>query len=233
MEDFDVSNSNVPKSITATSIDSIPEISRNTQSCYNIFFILISIISLILGIKLLIEKETYLLKEFEHYNLLYFFVIVYTFGFFTALLLSIILSLLIYLIWNIILCFKKRRQINSELDLLISEDQKISIISYTFGILIVMLILLYLIAIIIGIYLLLKIKKNSRYKDYIHYFLVYCFILLNILIGCSLFFIFLFVLFCIKPKESSIRQKNYKINDIQLHNIENEIQEAFEQYQIK
>jgi hypothetical protein len=232
MEEFEVTNSNVPKSITATSIDSIPELSRNTQTCYNIFFILISIISLILGIKLFIEKETSLLKEFEHYNLLYFFVIVYTFGFFTALLLSIILSLLIYLIWTIILCFKKRIQINSELDLLISEDQKISIISYTFGILIVMLILLYLIAIIIGIYLLLKIKKNSRYKDYIHYFLVYCFILLNILIGCSLFFIFLFVLFCIKPKES-IRQKNYKIDDRKLHNIENEIQEAFEQYQNK
>ena len=59
MEEFEVTNSNVPKSITATSIDSIPELSRNTQTCYNIFFILISIISLILGIKLLVEKETY------------------------------------------------------------------------------------------------------------------------------------------------------------------------------
>ena len=71
-----------------------------------IFFILISIISLILGIKLLVEKETYFLKEFEHYNLLYLFVIVYTFGFITALILSIILSLLIFLLFIIILCFK-------------------------------------------------------------------------------------------------------------------------------
>ena len=232
MEEFEVTNSNVPKSITATSIDSIPELSRNTQTCYNIFFILISIISLILGIKLLVEKETYFLKEFEHYNLLYLFVIVYTFGFITALILSIILSLLIYLLWNIILCFKKRKQIKTELDLLISEDQHISLISYTFGILIIMLIILYLFGIIIGIYLLFQIKKNSRYKDYIHYFLVYCFIILNILIGFSLFFIFLFVLFCIKPKES-IRQNNYKIDDSKLHNIEHEIQEAFEQYHNK
>ncbi len=56
MEDFEVSNSNVPQSISVSSIDSVPEISKANQFCFKVFFICVSIISLILGIKLLIEK---------------------------------------------------------------------------------------------------------------------------------------------------------------------------------
>jgi hypothetical protein len=229
MEDYDISNSNVPHSITATSIDSLPEITKVTQFYFKIYFILISIVSFILGLKIIYERDNYLIKEFEEYNLLYIFIIIYTFGFFSALILSFVISFLIYLISKIIFCFKKRKEINNELDLLIEEDKKISFISYSFGILIVMLIILYLLVIIYGIYLLVILKKDKYYKDYIHYFYIYCFIILNIFIGISLFFIFIFVLCCSKNKES-IRQKKIQISEEKINNVKHEIKEAFDQY---
>ena len=230
MQDFEVSNSNVPQSISVSSIDSVPEISKANQFCFKVFFICVSIVSLILGIKLLIEKEIYILKEFEEYNFLFVYIVIYSFGFLTSLFFSISISLVIYLISKIIFCFKKRKEIKNELDALIEEDVKISFISYSFAILIIMLILLYLFGVIFGIYLLVKIQKNKYYKDYIHYFWVYCFIVLNIFIGFSLIFIFLYVMICSKIK-ASIRQKNIKINDKELNNIQKEIEEAFQQYQ--
>ena len=71
------------------------KLQKTLNFVFKIYFILISIVSFILGLKIIYERDNYIIKEFEEYNLLYIFIIIYTFGFFSALILSFVISFLI------------------------------------------------------------------------------------------------------------------------------------------
>jgi hypothetical protein len=191
---------------------------------FKIFFISMSIVCSIFGIFLLINKDYYFSNDynFKYLNLLIIFVYVYTIGILSAILISFVLSIFIFIILKIINCCKKKKQNNMNLGNNIDE---LSFINLWISISTLIIIFLYLLTLLYGIFLIIKMRKNINYKDYLKFFFLYSFIIINILLGFSLFILFLKKLFT-KQKNSN-RVKHYKLEEEYLENIEKEINQAF------
>jgi len=191
---------------------------------FKIFFISLSIVSSIFGIFLLFNKDYYFSNDykFKYLNLLIIFVYVYTIGILSAILISFVLSIFIFIILKIINCCKKKKQNNMNLGNNIDE---LSFINLWISISTLIIIFLYLLTLLYGIFLIIKMRKNINYKDYLKFFFLYSFIIINILLGFSLFILFLKKLFT-KQKNSN-RVKHYKLEEEYLENIEKEINQAF------
>ena len=191
---------------------------------FKIFFISMSIVCSIFGIFLLINKEYYFSNEykFKYLNLLIIFVYVYTIGILSAIIISFFLSIFIFIILKIINCCKKKKQNNMHLGNNIDE---ISFLNLCISISTLIIIFLYLLTLVYGIFLIIKMRKNINYKDYLKFFFLYSFILINILLGLSLFIKFLKKLFT--KQKTSNRVKHYKLEEEYIENIEKEINQAF------
>ena len=191
---------------------------------FKIFFISMSIVCSIFGIFLLINKEYYFSNEykFKYLNLLIIFVYVYTIGILSAIIISFVLSIFIFIILKIINCCKKKKQNNMNLGNNIDE---LSFINLWISISTLIIIFLYLLTLLYGIFLIIKMRKNINYKDYLKFFFLYSFIIINILLGFSLFILFLKKLFT--KQKTSNRVKHYKLEEEYLENIEKEINQAF------
>ena len=191
---------------------------------FKIFFISMSIVCSIFGIFLLINKDYYFSNDynFKYLNLLIIFVYVYTIGILSAILISFVLSIFIFIILKIINCCKKKKQNNMNLGNNIDE---LSFINLWISISTLIIIFLYLLTLLYGIFLIIKMRKNINYKDYLKFFFLYSFILINILLGLSLFIKFLKKLFT--KQKTSNRVKHYKLEEEYIENIEKEINQAF------
>ncbi len=191
---------------------------------FKIFFISMSIVCSIFGIFLLINKDYYFSNDynFKYLNLLIIFVYVYTIGILSAILISFVLSIFIFIILKIINCCKKKKQNNMNLGNNIDE---LSFINLWISISTLIIIFLYLLTLLYGIFLIIKMRKNINYKDYLKFFFLYSFIIINILLGFSLFILFLKKLFT--KQKTSNRVKHYKLEEEYLENIEKEINQAF------
>ena len=191
---------------------------------FKIFFISMSIVCSIFGIFLLINKDYYFSNEykFKYLNLLIIFVYVYTIGILSAIIISFFLSIFIFIILKIINCCKKKKQNNMHLGNNIDE---ISFLNLCISISTLIIIFLYLLTLLYGIFLIIKMRKNINYKDYLKFFFLYSFIIINILLGLSLFIKFLKKLFT--KQKTSNRVKHYKLEEEYLENIEKEINQAF------
>ena len=191
---------------------------------FKIFFISMSIVSSIFGIFILFNKDYYFSNDykFKYLNLLIIFVYVYTIGILSAIIISFFLSIFIFIILKIINCCKKKKQNNMHLGNNIDE---ISFINLCISISTLIIIFLYLLTLLYGIFLIIKMRKNINYKDYLKFFFLYSFIIINILLGLSLFIKFLKKLFT--KKKNSNRVKHYKLEEEYLENIEKEINQAF------
>ena len=191
---------------------------------FKIFFISLSIVSSIFGIFLLFNKDYYFSNDykFKYLNLLIIFVYVYTIGILSAILISFVLSIFIFIILKIINCCKKKKQNNMNLGNNIDE---LSFINLWISISTLIIIFLYLLTLLYGIFLIIKMRKNINYKDYLKFFFLYSFILINILLGLSLFIKFLKKLFT--KQKTSNRVKHYKLEEEYIENIEKEINQAF------
>ena len=191
---------------------------------FKIFFISLSIVSSIFGIFLLINKDYYFSNDynFKYLNLLIIFVYVYTIGILSAIIISFVLSIFIFIILKIINCCKKKKQNNMNLGNNIDE---LSFINLWISISTLIIIFLYLLTLLYGIFLIIKMRKNINYKDYLKFFFLYSFIIINILLGFSLFILFLKKLFT--KQKTSNRVKHYKLEEEYLENIEKEINQAF------
>ena len=191
---------------------------------FKIFFISMSIVCSIFGIFLLINKEYYFSNEykFKYLNLLIIFVYIYTIGILSAIIISFVLSIFIFIILKIINCCKKKKQNNMNLGNNIDE---LSFINLWISISTLIIIFLYLLTLLYGIFLIIKMRKNINYKDYLKFFFLYSFIIINILLGFSLFILFLKKLFT--KQKTSNRVKHYKLEEEYLENIEKEINQAF------
>ena len=191
---------------------------------FKIFFISMSIVCSIFGIFLLINKDYYFSNDynFKYLNLLIIFVYVYTIGILSAILISFVLSIFIFIILKIINCCKKKKQNNMNLGNNIDE---LSFINLWISISTLIIIFLYLLTLLYGIFLIIKMRKNINYKDYLKFFFLYSFIIINILLGFSLFILFLKKLFT--KQKTSNRVKHYKLEEEYIENIEKEINQAF------
>ena len=191
---------------------------------FKIFFISLSIVSSIFGIFLLFNKDYYFSNDykFKYLNLLIIFVYVYTIGILSAIIISFFLSIFIFIILKIINCCKKKKQNNMHLGNNIDE---ISFLNLCISISTLIIIFLYLLTLVYGIFLIIKMRKNINYKDYLKFFFLYSFILINILLGLSLFIKFLKKLFT--KQKTSNRVKHYKLEEEYIENIEKEINQAF------
>ena len=191
---------------------------------FKIFFISMSIVCSIFGIFLLINKDYYFSNDynFKYLNLLIIFVYVYTIGILSAIIISFFLSIFIFIILKIINCCKKKKQNNMHLGNNIDE---ISFLNLCISISTLIIIFLYLLTLLYGIFLIIKMRKNINYKDYLKFFFLYSFILINILLGLSLFIKFLKKLFT--KQKTSNRVKHYKLEEEYIENIEKEINQAF------
>jgi hypothetical protein len=191
---------------------------------FKIFFISMSIVSSIFGIFILFNKDYYFSNDykFKYLNLLIIFVYVYTIGILSAIIISFFLSIFIFIILKIINCCKKKKQNNMHLGNNIDE---ISFLNLCISISTLIIIFLYLLTLVYGIFLIIKMRKNINYKDYLKFFFLYSFILINILLGLSLFIKFLKKLFT--KQKTSNRVKHYKLEEEYIENIEKEINQAF------
>jgi hypothetical protein len=191
---------------------------------FKIFFISMSIVSSIFGIFILFNKDYYFSNDykFKYLNLLIIFVYVYTIGILSAIIISFVLSIFIFIILKIINCCKKKKQNNMNLGNNIDE---LSFINLWISISTLIIIFLYLLTLLYGIFLIIKMRKNINYKDYLKFFFLYSFIIINILLGFSLFILFLKKLFT--KQKTSNRVKHYKLEEEYLENIEKEINQAF------
>ena len=191
---------------------------------FKIFFISMSIVCSIFGIFLLINKDYYFSNDynFKYLNLLIIFVYIYTIGILSAIIISFVLSIFIFIILKIINCCKKKKQNNMNLGNNIDE---LSFINLWISISTLIIIFLYLLTLLYGIFLIIKMRKNINYKDYLKFFFLYSFIIINILLGLSLFIKFLKKLFT--KQKTSNRVKHYKLEEEYLENIEKEINQAF------
>ena len=191
---------------------------------FKIFFISMSIVCSIFGIFLLINKDYYFSNDynFKYLNLLIIFVYIYTIGILSAIIISFVLSIFIFIILKIINCCKKKKQNNMHLGNNIDE---ISFLNLCISISTLIIIFLYLLTLLYGIFLIIKMRKNINYKDYLKFFFLYSFIIINILLGLSLFIKFLKKLFT--KQKTSNRVKHYKLEEEYLENIEKEINQAF------
>ena len=191
---------------------------------FKIFFISMSIVCSIFGIFLLINKDYYFSNDynFKYLNLLIIFVYIYTIGILSAIIISFVLSIFIFIILKIINCCKKNKQNNMNLGNNIDE---LSFINLWISISTLIIIFLYLLTLLYGIFLIIKMRKNINYKDYLKFFFLYSFIIINILLGFSLFILFLKKLFT--KQKTSNRVKHYKLEEEYIENIEKEINQAF------
>jgi hypothetical protein len=191
---------------------------------FKIFFISMSIVSSIFGIFILFNKDYYFSNDykFKYLNLLIIFVYVYTIGILSAIIISFFLSIFIFIILKIINCCKKKKQNNMHLGNNIDE---ISFLNLCISISTLIIIFLYLLTLLYGIFLIIKMRKNINYKDYLKFFFLYSFIIINILLGLSLFIKFLKKLFT--KQKTSNRVKHYKLEEEYIENIEKEINQAF------
>lgn len=191
---------------------------------FKIFFISMSIVSSIFGIFILFNKDFYFSNDykFKYLNLLIIFVYVYTIGILSAIIISFFLSIFIFIILKIINCCKKKKQNNMHLGNNIDE---ISFLNLCISISTLIIIFLYLLTLLYGIFLIIKMRKNINYKDYLKFFFLYSFIIINILLGLSLFIKFLKKLFT--KQKTSNRVKHYKLEEEYIENIEKEINQAF------
>jgi len=225
MNENEIDNSIITSShdISKETINS-DNINREDTIGFKLFFISLSIVSSIFGIFIIYNKEYYFSNEydFKYLTHLRIFVIVYTILILLAILISFLLSIFIYIILKIINCCKKKKENNIYLGNNIDE---ISFINLCISISTLIIIFLYLSTLIFGIFLIIKMRKNINYKDYLKFFFLYSFIIINILLGFSLFILFLKKLFT--KQKTSNRVKHYKLEEEYIENIEKEINQAF------
>ena len=113
------------------SLDSIEEMSSKNRTFFRLTLITINIISFIIGIYILYNNNYYLNPDFKfsNYISLYFFIILYSFGMLSALILSFLFSLVLKIIYHYKNNNSKDNNINSSKNDLMENEQDHSQIS--------------------------------------------------------------------------------------------------------
>ena len=225
------------------SFDSVQEMSSKNRTLIGLSLIIINIISFILGIYILYNNDYYLNPEFHFSNRvsLYVFTILYSSGMLSALIISFVFSLIVKLIYKYINNNnspdnngkEKLDLINSENDqtslsffIINKKHNEIALIPFTLSYFIIFTIVIYFIALPYAFILIIKLFQNDFLRKIFSFFLLYLFIILNLVAGLILV-LFLFYIVFVK-KRGNVRKQEYNIDNSNLDNIKNEIRNAMQ-----
>ena len=223
---------------TQSSINSNPELKEKKIYYLRISLIIINIISGILGIYILNNKQYYLSQDykFEYRDSLLLFIILYSLGMFAAIIFAFIFAIFIKLciyIKKIFCCGRDnfinnnedRQSENSFRNLLLNSNE-MSIIPYTFSIFVVATTIIYFFSLPYSIFLLIFFSKNDIYSYCQNFSLLYLFVIINTIAGLILFYVLIIVVFA--KRDGSFRQRNIFIDDNNLNDFRNEIRAAMQ-----
>ena len=219
------------KKYTVNTIDSLPEF--NNKSYLSKIIIGISCSSLILGIYIIINKSYYFNYKF---NLLYYYIIIYTFGLFVLFFFFFIITLILKLIKK---CFKSKNNDNintikliEEKEILLDENyndnillneidniDNIEIIPYTLSICIFLGIILYVVGFPFSFYLIYLFIKYHFY-----FFIICLFIFINDISGAI--FLFILIAFIRNKTPNSLRKMSFYYDEDNLMAAYNEVKDA-------
>ena len=239
-EDISKNDISRKRKYTVDSIESAPEFQHKTYLSKIIFSI--SLLSLIIGLFLLFNQSYYLNPQynFAKLKLLYYYIIIYTFGLFGVLLIAFCLALLIKLINSIRKCIKSKKNDNDKEHNLVEEEESednfltqmlenadnISMIPYTFTICVLLTIILYVIGFFISWYLICYLINNHIYTYFSQFFLLYFFIFINSVSGAIL--IFVSVIFIKTRRNNSLRKLSFSFDEDNLISVYKEVKDAID-----
>ena len=216
------------KKYTVNTIDSLPEF--NNKLYLSKIIVAISCSSLILGIYIIINKSYYFNDKFD---LLYYYIIIYTFGLFGLLFISFLITLVIKLIKK---CSKSQNNDNIKLledkeiffdenfndNIILNEIENIDnieIIPYTLSICIFLGIILYIFGFPFSFYLIYLFFKNDFY-----FFIICLFIFINDISGAI--FLFILIAFIRTKTDNSLRKMSFYYDEDNLITAYNEVKDA-------
>lgn len=227
---------------TINSIDSSPEFQHKTY--LSKIIITMSLLSLIIGIYLLLNKSYYLNPDynFSNPNILRYYLIMYTFGLFGVILTSFALALLIKSISSIRKCLKSKKVEKEKLLLdeenvdnddednilsqILENADNISMIPYTLTICVLLTIILYVVGFPFSWFLIYTLLKNNIYNYFSNFLLLYFFLFINSISGAILLFVS--IIFIITKRQSSVRKLSFTYDEDNLKAIYKEVKDAIE-----
>ena len=223
------------------SFDSIQEISYNKEKYIRISLIFINIISLITGIYILNHSDFYLNPDykFQNHRALFVFIIVYMIGMISAL----IISFFIALIAKIIHYFKYKNQndYNSNIqnenlenneqfhnriaDFIINKKQsEFALIPFTLSYFIAVTLGLYFIVLPYSFFLIINLLRNETYSNFISFFWLYLFLIINLLAGLIMTISLFYMVFA--KRSGSVRKFDYPVDNDNIENIREQVRNA-------
>ena len=238
-EDEKSKNTDIP------SLNSVIEMNSKNRSLFSITLFSINVISFIFGVYILYHNDYYLNPEYKFVNQisLYIFIIIYTLG----MLSSLILSFLFALIMKLIQHYKNKNKKytnnninnnNSNIDLIPNEEvhsqissfiinnkqNEIALIPFTLSYFIAFTIAIYLIALPYSLLLIFNLFYNEFLGKVFSFILLYLFVFINFCAGLINVIVLFYLVFV--KKRGNIRKIDYNINNNNIESIRNEIRNA-------
>ena len=241
-EDEKSKNTDIP------SLNSVIEMNSKNRSLFSITLFSINVISFVFGVYILYHNDYYLNPEYKFVNQisLYIFIIIYTLG----MLSSLILSFLFALVMKIIIHYKNNNKKsmnfnnnnNSNLELIANEEvrssvhtpissfilnnkqNEIALIPFTLSYFIAFTIGIYLVALPYAFLLITYLFQNEFLCKVFSFLLLYLFMLINLCAGLINAVVLIYLVFV--KKRGNIRKMEYNIDNKNIENIRNEIRNA-------
>ena len=220
-----------------SSINSNPELKKNTFFFLRLLLLSINIISAILGFYIFKNKEYYLNPEykFEYEQYLSLFLLLYSFGMIFTLIFSFLLALLIKICVFILNIFSKndnsplikeeeRPSTENSFRYINSHADEIALIPQTLSWFVVTTSILYFLDLPYSVFLYIFFQKDKTYSSMKDFQLLYSFLVINFIAGLILLYVILMVVFV--KREGSFRKKRLSIDDNNLENLREEIRNA-------
>jgi hypothetical protein len=226
------------------SFDSIQEISYNKEKYIRISLIIINIISLITGIYILNHSGFYLNPDykFQNHRALFIFIIVYMLGMISAL----IISFFIALTAKIIHYLKYRNQNDSNNNIIQNENSEnneqfhnriadfiinnkkseFALIPFTLSYFIAVTLGLYFIVLPYSFFLIINLLRNETYSNFIPFFWLYLFLIINLLAGLIMVISLFYMVFA--KRSGSVRKLEYPVDNDNVENIREQVRNAIQ-----
>ena len=226
------------------SLDSIQEISYKKEKLIRISLIVINIISLITGIYILNNSDFYLNKDykFQNHRSLFVFIIIYMLGMISALIISFLIALTAKLIYY----FKNKKQneiINNNIQnenlenneqfhsrisefIINNKQSEFALIPFTLSYFIAVTLGLYFIALPYSFFLIINLLRNDTYSKLITFFLLYFFLIINLLAGLIMVISLFYMVFA--KRSGSVRKIEYPVDNDNVENIREQVRKAIQ-----
>jgi hypothetical protein len=118
-----------------------------------------------------------------------------------------------------------KKKLSGEREYIGVNADKVTLLPYTMTIFILISIAYSFLALPLSIFLLIKLYDDTEYRDLKEYWVLYIFIIANLINGI-LYVIVFFHMFLVKRKENSILKKNMELDENLIKNIRIEVREA-------